>query len=336
MRASIVLAALLLPGLLESTANAQAAAGAEAPTQEAPEAEGTGESDGAPTAPPEPGPAKAETSPAGTQDTPATAEAPGAAPPAPPGQPKPARSSSPSMGRVALTTREPMPPRGDASAAPADSPAPDRHEGPIQSRVAIALTLDTLFLTARSFDLFSSKDSTTNTGVYLGYAVIDGAISIEPQIGFSTGAEGRSGLFGGAITRTDLTEQKYYGGLDLRLALLPFLEPEARVAVGASTLDVSVDPSTGAHLSTHDTSPFATFGAGLTLRTPPGGLETRSGSLRKLAFGITLEGGYVAARSVELAPSPPHDTGRIPTADARLGVLERSGPYARLAALVRF
>jgi len=198
--------------------------------------------------------------------------------------------------------------------------------------------MDDVWYTGRGFDLFSGNDVASSVGASIGYAVwTDGPVSLVPELGASVDSQGSDGLFGGTLSRTNLDVTNLYGGGSLRYALLPVLEPEVRLAVGASRLKASVDTSTGETLSTDALwAAFGSLGAGLTLRTRPGALETQSGSLRSLAFGITAEGGYLLGQSVDLTPVPEHTSGRVHTENMSLGSLGRSGPYVRVAAGVRF
>lgn len=253
---------------------------------------------------------------------------------------KPATTTNTSVRVTKTSTATPAPapaPQHYALPAPADAPPRPAPKGPIHSRVTLAITTDSVRHGEAGFDLFSSNDVQNGIGAFIGYTVIDGTISVVPEFGFSSGSVSRSGLFGGALGNSTLDTRTIYGDLCFRLAALSFLEPEARVAAGASTLKVSVD-STGAAptLQTTETAPFLSFGGGITLRTPAGALETRSGSLRTVAFALTVEGGYVTGKSLDIAPTPSQDAGRVPTRDAHLGTLERSGPYARLVAALRF
>jgi hypothetical protein len=231
--------------------------------------------------------------------------------------------------------------------APADAPPPPRPKGPVESRFNVGINLDALWYTGRSYDPFSKNNVAQNTGLSLGYAVLlSGPLSIVPEIGFGLDSQSSSSLYGGAIQSTELDTKRFYGGVSVRYALLSFLEPHGRLAGGASLMNVTVAPGSGdlttpppsfaPSLTDTKVSPFASLGAGFTLHTPNAALETQSGALRSLVLGLTIEGGYVLAKSVELTPVPEHPPGRIPTTDATLGTLERSGPYVRASVVARF
>jgi hypothetical protein len=221
--------------------------------------------------------------------------------------------------------------------APADAGLNRSDDGPVSSRFNIGFNLDAVLYRNRSFDLFSSNDVSQLGGISIGYAVVDGVFSIVPELGFGIGSESAASSFGGALDSSELDTNEYYGGFSLRWSALSFLEPEARVAVGASVTKISLKPSSGpTELDEKDVSPFGSFGLGVTIHTPASALATRTGALRSVMVGVTIEGGYVAQRAVTLNPSPPHEDGRIPTEDATLGSLERSGPYGRAALVFRF
>ncbi len=227
-----------------------------------------------------------------------------------------------------------------AVAAPTapDTPLPPRRTGPIESRFSLALNADDVWYTAKSFDLFSTNDVGGTLGGSVGYAVwMKGPLSLSPELGVGADSQSASGLFGGAISSTKLQTVSYYTGATLRYALLSFLEPEARIALGLSTIKADIYPSSGpGKLEEKSLSPFGSLGAGVTFRSPPAALGTRSGSLESLVIGLTVEGGYVLGGSVDLSPTPSPAMGRIATQDARLGSLDRSGPYVRVGLGARF
>ena len=65
-------------------------------------------------------------------------------------------------------------------------------------------------------------------------------------------------------------------------------------------------------------------------------LHTRPGQLGGgFQLGALVEGGYLLASAVDLNMAAA-DSERIPSEIATLGELERSGPYLRIAAFLRF
>jgi hypothetical protein len=210
-------------------------------------------------------------------------------------------------------------------------------EGPIHSRFNVALNIDTVWYTGPSFDFFSDHNNSTAPGVSIGYAVwVDEPLSIVPEIGWSTNSVSAKGLFGGAISGTELASHNAYGGFSLRYGILSFLEAQLRLAAGASFLKATVQTNDGTTLQDNGVSPFGTLGGGVTVHTPGGALETRSGALRSMVFALTVEGGYSLGGGLDLTPVSTGDPGRIATESMSFGKLERSGPYVRTALGLRF
>jgi len=265
--------------------------------------------------------------------------------------PTPEKNAAPASAAPASAVPMVVPPAGPpqygavypaAGSPPAGADVRDVPEhkrlGPLDDHVTVQFNLDTVWYKDKSFDFFSDHDNATSPGVSVGYSIwLDKSLAIVPEIGWSMSSQSASGLFGGAINRTELKAQRAYAGASLRLGLLSFLGAHARVAGGASFLDATVQPSSP-NTTLEDTgmSSFVSFGGGLTVHSPAGALETQSGSLRSLLFGVTVEGGYELGGSVDLTPVPTGDTGRIATEYMKLGTLERSGPYFRSSLVVRF
>jgi hypothetical protein len=233
-------------------------------------------------------------------------------------------------------------PGGGPVAAYAEKPVRDEppHErlGPLDSHFLVSANLDVVWYTGKSFDLFSDKNDAVSPGLSLGYTLwLDKSLAVVPEVGWSTSNQSASSLFGGAISRTELGAQRAYAGASLRYGVVSFLDAHGRVAGGASFLHATVQPSGGSpSLEDTGTSPFVSFGGGVTLHSPGGSFETQHGSLRSLVAGVVLEGGYELAEAVELRPAPTGDTGRVATSYMSFGTLERSGPYFRTSLVVRF
>jgi hypothetical protein len=251
-----------------------------------------------------------------------------------------ASPATPVAGSAARSTEAPVAAHYTLP-APADAPAPSASSaarGPIESRINVGLNLDATWFTRRSYDLFSADNVAQNVGLSAGYAVwMDGSLSVVPELGFGVDTQSASGLYKGAIESTELDTKRYYGGVSVRYQVLSFLDPHARLAVGASVVEATLTPASATtSLTDTKTSPFASIGGGFTLHTRNAAFETRSGALRSIVVGVGVEGGYVLAKAVELTPVPEHVTGRIRTTDATLGTLERSAPYVRASIVARF
>jgi hypothetical protein len=282
---------------------------------------------------------------AATPAPPSATEAAGDAPPASsepaatgaPEEASKAPPEAPSAPTTSVVASRPPAPEPAAPEPVRDAPRPAPDAGTVHSRVALGVASTFVHHGDTGFALASTSALARTTGAFVGYAIIDERLSIVPELGAQFGSDDRSGLFGGAIAHTSLDSRLLFGGVQVRFGLLSFLEPEVRLDVGASTLDLKLTPSSGTgELRSAGTSVFASAGAGLALRTPAGAFETRAGALRSLALALTVEGGYLAGPSMDLSPTPSQAVGRIATEDARLGTLDRSGPYFRVDAALRF
>lgn len=257
---------------------------------------------------------------------------------APPGRsaaPPAAVSPPPQIAAAPSPAFAPAEPR---PSAPERDSGGEKPRGPIHSRFNIAVNVDTVWYTGRSFDFFSEHNNATSPGVSLGYALwMDDPVSLVPEIGWSTNTVSEENLFGGAISHTELQWHNVYGGLSLRFAIISFLETHARVAGGVSFVDATVRTGTAsAEFENTGVSPFGSVGAGFTVHSPGGALETNSGSFRTLVAGLTFEGGYQLGSALDITPTPTGDSGRIPTTYSSFGMLERSGPYLRTSLVLRF
>ena len=132
-----------------------------------------------------------------------------------------------------------MPPAEDAS-APRDTGPQD------PPRINLALNVDELWHTQRSYDLFSDNNLQNSVGGSVGYAVwIQGPWSVVPEIGFGMDERSGGSRYGGAITSGQLDSVRGYVGARVRYLLLPFLEPHARLAGGLEWLDAAVRSDSG-------------------------------------------------------------------------------------------
>lgn len=121
-----------------------------------------------------------------------------------------------------------------------------------------------------------------------------------------------------------------------RYGALPWLWPHVWLALGLVTTRADAhDELARVRLRGRDNGLAGTLGAGFTLRTPTRLFETRGGRLASLSLGVLFEGGYTLAQAADLtlAPTGSSDVRRARTA---LGTIERSAPYVRIAAVVRF
>jgi hypothetical protein len=197
----------------------------------------------------------------------------------------------------------------------------------------------TIWYTKPSFDLFSDKDASLYLGASFGYTLFQfDRVAVIPELGFNANHTGASGLFGGAISSTSLTAENVYAGVSVRWDLLSFLDLAARLSGGATfaQVELQANGTSNGPLVDDGAAPFGALGGGFTVHTAPGTFETKGGSLRSLVGGLSVEGGYLLAGSIQLTPTPKSNTGRVETGYTSLGSLERSGPYLQISLSARF
>ncbi len=153
-------------------------------------------------------------------------------------------------------------------------------------------------------------------------------------------------LTGGEGSTATIKERAIQADVLARYALLPWLFPHLRAAFGAVGTKLSMEDSIGyssadvdqrVSYEDKDWAPIGTLGGGFTLRTKARGFETYRGNLSSLSLGVLVEGGYSLASAAKLRLTP--TTQPAPGIDlktAALGSLDRSGPYVRVAGVVRF
>lgn len=181
--------------------------------------------------------------------------------------------------------------------------------------------------TQRRFDLFASYDVFQPTS----------RVVVAAGAGFRT-------LLGGDGDRGEIHERTFLGDLTVRYTATSWLFPHVRAAAGAAYTDLSIrdenlsaDGNLGVDFEKDDWTATGELGAGLTLRTKARTFETRSGHVSSLSFGLLVEGGYslAAAMPVKLSPADSPSSG-VPLTTTKLGTLDRSAPYLRIAAVARF
>jgi len=122
-----------------------------------------------------------------------------------------------------------------------------------------------------------------------------------------------------------------------RYATRSWLWPHARASVGAAFTRVDLgDRDQDGSLSDRDVALAASFGGGLTARTPARALETETGRMASLSLGILCEAGYTTAKDGTFTAVPRGGDPGIERSAVNLGSLSRSGPYLRILAILRF
>jgi hypothetical protein len=312
---SALLAATLLGPAFASHAWAQQAPPPATPTEVVPEEALEPAPDTDDAAAPAPSPAELETA----APKPATTESTAVKP-----APKPVTAPPPQPAAPA-----PVP----LSAPPDSPPAP---MGPVDQHFTLAVNVDVLWNTDPGFDVFSSDDTATQGGLSAGYAFwVDGPWTLVPELGWGRHVQSSEGLFDGALTSAELDTDTFYASLAARYELFDFVEPHVRLAGGLSWIAATFETD-GASFEDHALPPFASAGAGVSIKTRDRMLQKNTGSLATLALALTVEGGYGFWLPAEFELAPTEDPGRIRQDTTSLGELNNSGPYVRVAFSSRF
>jgi hypothetical protein len=121
-----------------------------------------------------------------------------------------------------------------------------------------------------------------------------------------------------------------------RFTLATWLFPQLRAGLGAQLSRADLHDF-GGDFRAHDRSAGAagSLGGGVLFQTPRRLFETHGGRLSSLVIGLLVEGGYAftGAADYQLKVKAESDLG---SARIALGKLGLSGPYLRLAGVVRF
>jgi hypothetical protein len=186
--------------------------------------------------------------------------------------------------------------------------------------------------------LFSQNRAAWRLGIGIGADVVelDKDLLVAVDAGIFT--EPSHGTDSGIMQNTISGELHAYGyqlGASLRKPLTPWLAPYVRAGFLTSKVSMDItgttlDSSGGATQVQWSRSrwvPGGTLGLGVMGYTPP---------THQFSFGMLAEGGYWLQRSVDIALDSSLPNGAIATSGATLGSLHNSGPYLRLAAVMRF
>ena len=189
------------------------------------------------------------------------------------------------------------------------------------------------------YHLFSNDDRAWRIAVGIGYdlmklpqhwvlAVEAGYVG-EPYHGID--ATPASGSFTGHLSASTVTL-----GSSIRWAMTPWLAPYGRVGfvvsrvamdLDAQSLQTSNGTSSGSSWALHNWTEGALLGAGAMVSMPP---------QNRVAVGLLLEGGVWLQSSVEMQLQRDLPSGAIATSGAVVGNLENTGPYLRIAGVLRF
>jgi hypothetical protein len=197
---------------------------------------------------------------------------------------------------------------------------------------AVYLNVEPQWNTDAGYDLFDDDDVGTEVGLGLSYDVLELApdVALVAELGWGMTSQEQGYLFGGAFTGTELDLHRFSAAVSAHYRVLPWVGPHARVAGGVSLLDASFEGrESDERFEDSGTSPFLRLGGGVSAEQSLG---------EHIAAGVLFEGGYTLAQGVALKLEPRSDSDRdgIDTRYADLGTLSLSGPYLRIAALIRF
>jgi len=153
-------------------------------------------------------------------------------------------------------------------------------------------------------------------------------------------------LTGGDGSVATIDERAIQADVLARYTLCPWLFPHLRASFGAVGTKLrmedprsysSADSDLQVTYEDKDWAPVGTLGGGFTLRTKARTFETWGGHMSSLSLGVLVEGGYSFAPTAKLGLHP--SASPAPGIDVRTaapGSLDRSGPYVRVAGVVRF
>ena len=275
-------------------------------------------------------------------------------PQAPPNQVNSATTAPPTTATIGVqpAVSAPPPTVGDqpeplvGTLAPMDAnqgqtQAPPTEPRTYEHRFTLSLDLaNVLWRTNRGYDLFSSNDAAWRIGIGAGYDILKLpsrmilALEVGAMLEPGQSMTSDSGLLGNSLSGSVSASTLLLGG-SLRWALTPWLAPYGRLQLFTSRLAVDIQTtasnvtagSTGGEWSYHRWAEGGALGAGVMLNLPP-----RS----PVNVGVLLEGGYWLQQSIDVVLEGNPPPGSIATSGARLGSLGNSGPYFRLAGLMRF
>lgn len=186
-----------------------------------------------------------------------------------------------------------------------------------------------LWRSGRGYDLFSESDATWRLGVGFGYDALrlPNSLVLVVEAGFlhePTHGGNLTPLFGNLSG--SLSASTLHLGPSLRWDIVPWLAPYGRLGLLATSVSMDLDAGATAW-SYQKWAGGAHLGAGVMLTIPP---------RNPVAFGALIEGGYWLQRDVpiQLERELPRDA--IATSSARIGTLENTGPYLRVAGIMRF
>jgi hypothetical protein len=219
---------------------------------------------------------------------------------------------------------------------PAAAPVEVVH-GNAGSAWALGASIDAVFHNDRGYGLFANDDVAPRFGLWLGHDLFSFSrqLILAAELGWGVESESQTGLFAGVVN-TNLVTHTFFGAASLRWQLLPWLQPQARLALGASAVHMELTSFAEPTDRANALSPMGSLGAGVFLRTPTRLFENARGELASLSFGVLVEGGYALRGPVDFSLTQQHGARQIPVSAAKLGELGLSGAYIRTSLVVRY
>ena len=221
------------------------------------------------------------------------------------------------------------------------TPPPDVKEEPKTYEYRFAVNVDianVLWRTNRGYDLFSKSNASWRIGIGAGYDLfklpsqVVFAVELGALMEPGQSSSDANGLLGNTV-RGSLSGLTFLAGGSLRWAPLPWIAPYGRLQLLMSRYSVDISTSntsngTGGDWSYHRGAAGGALGGGVMLNLPPHS---------PVNVGVLIEGGYWLQDSVELVlDNGGTPGGNISTYGARVGSLGNSGPYMRIAGVLRF
>ena len=194
-----------------------------------------------------------------------------------------------------------------------------------------------LWRSGRGNHLFSDKDAAWRLGIGIGYDLLQLpehlVLSLEAgYLGEPAHGDTLSPIAG--TLRGSLSASTVLVGTSLRWAVTPWMAPYARLGLSASRVSMDIDTDSNADVSSaseswshHKWTEGALLGAGLMMNLLP---------QARVNVGLLLEGGLWLQRDVAMELTRDLPNGAIATSGARIGTLENTGPYFRVAGVLRF
>jgi hypothetical protein len=240
--------------------------------------------------------------------------------------PPPSAPAAPQAPAVAAAPSPAAPPAARAPVVEQPSPRQDPEAYPL----AVMLNYEPQWNLDPGYDLFDSDNVSHYWGLGLSYDLLEiqPKTALVAELGWSAAAEEQTDLYGGAVSSTELSSNRFIVALSAHYRIWSVFGPHVRLSGGLHQWTASLDgEDDGEQFEDSGVQGFVRLGAGVSA-------EYTLGS--RLAAGLLAEGGYTAAKAASIGLYPADDTDGIATRTAELGKLSLSGPYLRVAGLARF